>query len=134
MKFQINYELLSRNDKIPFSYVLKFKQEKWNWISVINNILTEYDYQIYLEDCHDLFLRYLPYMRNGILDFKNLSVKFIYELFDKYKNYHSLMNDNFMYALSQKAPLEFILEHNDLQWIWYVISRYNKTIKNTDII
>src|SRR3989338_9846925 len=42
-----NYGALSYNSNIPFSYVYKYKDKEWDWLSVIDYIITEYDYLHY---------------------------------------------------------------------------------------
>ena len=118
--FKINYDSLSCNSNIPFSYILKHKNEDWDWTSVISNILTEYDYLNYQEECSTLFSNY-----HGTVSCKNFSFKFIYELFKRYRF--------FLGSLSRKAPLKFILEHPEIMWKWVFISRSN-VITNADIL
>ena len=134
LRLNIDYEKLSRNNKIPFSYVLRRKNENWDWTLVVDHILTEYDYLINQEECDDIIVKY-NINGNYICYINNLSAKFIYELFVRYKNNNLKINDDiFIYILSQKATLEFILNHNDFVWDWCLISLYNKTIKTSDII
>ena len=71
-----NYWSLSCNKTVPFSYVLKFKKKHWDWETVINVILTEYDYQNYPNECDKIFS-----VREHIRSFhrcNNLSVIFIF--------------------------------------------------------
>ena len=122
-EIKFNYSALSCNRTIPFSYILKHKNEDWNWSSVMNYILSEYDYHTYQYECEDIFHKnHLIYFYTCI----NLSVKFIYELSKQYTN------QDFITVLSSRAPLKFILQ-NTFNWNWIIISKY-ETITCTDII
>ena len=60
---KLDYQTLSYNRSIPFSYVLKNWHKDWNWSSIIEHILTEYDYQKYTDKCEKILLKYSYFVR-----------------------------------------------------------------------
>ena len=107
---KIDYHLLSRNFRIPFSYVMKHKNKDWNFPLVIDYILTEYDYWNYLEECNEILSHYTGY--HYAYYFKNLSIGFIYELSKQYGGFKSI--------LLQKANLNFILNTYTSQSLTFI--------------